>query len=303
MNGIINVLKPPGMTSHDVVSFIRKTLNMKKVGHTGTLDPEAAGVLPICVGKATKVVQYLTDKQKHYRANIRFGIITDTYDSYGEVIKEVKPVIIKRAAVEEAIKSYTGSIMQRPPIYSALKVKGKKLYQYAREGKEIEIAERPVQIYELKLVDMLSENEAMIDIVCSKGTYIRSLCYDIGETIGCGAHMSQLVRLGSSPFSIDKSFTLEEIRAAALEKRLDNVLQSVEVLFPHYKPITVKPSALSSIMNGNPLYEQGVLYGFSHIKEGDEVRIYGENGFIGIGNVRIESDKDRLYIKAKNIFV
>lgn len=303
MNGIINVLKPPGMTSFDVVSFIRKVMNTKKVGHTGTLDPEAAGVLPVCIGKATKVVQYLTDKQKHYRANIKFGIVTDTYDSYGKIIKESEPVNILQERLEEILKSFTGIITQKPPIYSALKIKGKKLYEYAREGKEVSIAERPVEIYELKLVSMEAEDEAIIDILCSKGTYIRTLCYDIGEALGCGAYMSQLIRLGSSPFTIESSNTLEEIKAASEENRLDDILESVEILFKHYKTVIVKPSALGSIMNGNPLFPQGVLQGFEGLSENEDVSIYGEDVFIGIGNVRYEADKQRLYIKAKNIFI
>jgi tRNA pseudouridine55 synthase len=303
MNGIINVLKPPGMTSHDVVSYIRKVLNMKKVGHTGTLDPEAAGVLPVCAGKATKVVQYLTDKQKKYRANIKFGTVTDTYDSYGEIIKKDASVAIDREALEDILKSFKGPISQKPPVYSALKVNGKKLYQYALEGKEVQISERPIEIYELELADMLSENEAIIDVSCSKGTYIRSLCYDIGEALGCGAYMSQLIRLGSSPFTIEDSHTLEEIKAAAEENRLSDVLMSVEILFRDYKSITVKPSAVGSIMNGNPLFEQGVLKGFEGLSENDDLCIYGEDGFIGIGNVRYDAANRRLYVKTKNIFI
>lgn len=303
MNGIINVLKPPGMTSHDVVSFIRKVLNTKKVGHTGTLDPEAAGVLPVCIGKATKVVQFLTDKKKSYRANIKFGTVTDTCDSYGEIIRESGHVSIEPNVLEEVLKSFTGIISQRPPIYSALKVKGKKLYEYAREGKEVQIAERPVEIYELKLVGMTAEDEAMIDIICSKGTYIRTLCYDIGEVLGCGAYMSQLVRLGVSPFALEDSYTLEEIKAAASENRLNDIIESVELLFKDYKAIIIKPSALISITNGNPLFEPGVLKGFEELKEDDNVSIYGEDEFIGIGNAKYDTDRQRLYIKVKNIFI
>lgn len=303
MNGIINVLKPPGMTSHDVVSYIRKVLNMKKVGHTGTLDPEAAGVLPVCIGKATKAVQYLTGKQKSYRANIKFGIVTDTYDSYGQVIKEAESTVIDRNALENALRSFTGTISQKPPMFSAIKVKGKKLYQYALEGKEVKIQERPVNIYELKLIEMLSENEAIIDILCSKGTYIRSLCYDIGEAMGCGAHMSQLIRLGSSPFAIEDSHTLEEIKAAVSENRISDILTSVEVLFKDYKSITVKSSAMNSILNGNPLFEQGVQYGFEGLREDEDICIYGEAGFIGTGIVQYDESKQRLYVKVKNIFI
>jgi tRNA pseudouridine55 synthase len=303
MNGIINVLKPPGMTSHDVVSFMRKVLNMKKIGHTGTLDPEAAGVLPICIGKATKVAQYITDKRKYYRANVKFGTVTDTCDSYGKVISESRSVKIDPAKLEEALKGFAGIISQRPPIYSALKVNGKKLYEYAREGKEVEIEERPVEIYEIKLLDMVSEDEAMIDVLCSKGTYIRTLCYDIGEALGCGAYMSQLVRLASTPFAIENSNTLEEIKAAASENRIDSLVQSVEILFKHYKAIIIKTSALDSIMNGNPLFEQGVQKGFDQITENENISIYSEEGFLGIGTVLYDTVKERLYIKIKNIFV
>lgn len=303
MNGIINVLKPPGMTSHDVVSFIRKTLNIKKAGHTGTLDPEAAGVLPVCIGKATKVVPFLTDKCKHYRANIKFGIVTDTYDIYGNIIGEAKAVKIERSMVEDILKSFTGTISQKPPLYSALKVRGKKLYEYAREGKEVEIEERKVEIYDLKLVDMTAEDEAMIDVLCSKGTYIRTLCHDIGQALGCGACMSQLVRLGSSPFSIENSHTLEEIKTAKEENRLDEIIENVEFLFRHYKAVIIKPSALNSILNGSPLYEQGVLKGFEGLTEGEDISIYGQDGFIGIGTVKFDEENQRLYIKSKNIFL
>jgi tRNA pseudouridine55 synthase len=303
MNGIINVLKPPGMTSHDVVSYLRKVLNMKKIGHTGTLDPEAAGVLPVCVGKATKAVQYLTDKQKSYRANIKFGTVTDTYDSYGQVIKENESAAVDRKALEDTLKSFTGTISQKPPVYSAVKIKGRKLYQYALEGKEVQIAERTVEIYELKLVEMISENEAIIDVLCSKGTYIRSLCYDIGEALGCGAHMSQLIRLGSSPFSIEDSHTLEEIKAAAEENRISDILISVEILFKHYNSITIKASALKSVTNGNPLFEQGVLNGFEGLSENEDIRIYREDYFIGTGTVQYDEIRQRLFVKLKNIFI
>lgn len=303
MNGIINILKPPGMTSHDVVSFMRKVTGIKKIGHTGTLDPEAAGVLPICIGKATKVAQYLTDKQKRYRANIRFGTVTDTCDSYGSIIREAGPVSIDQTELEQVLKGFLGTISQRPPIYSALKVNGRKLYEYAREGKEVNIEERPVEIYEIRLVAMTADDEAMIDVYCSKGTYIRTLCFDIGEVLGCGAHMSQLVRLGSSPFNIEQSHTLEEIKAAASAGRLGELLQSVEVLFENNKAVTVKASALQSLMNGNPLFEQGIQSGFGEIVYMDNVNIYSDEGFLGIGTVETDPDKNRLFIKTKKIFV
>lgn len=303
MNGIINVLKPPGMTSHDVVSFMRKTLNIKKIGHTGTLDPEAAGVLPICIGKATRVAQFLTDKQKRYRANIKFGKVTDTCDSYGSVIKETGPVEIDPVKLEAVLEGFLGTISQKPPIYSALKVEGRKLYEYARAGQEVEIKERPVDIYELKLVEMLGTDEAMIDVLCSKGTYIRTLCYDIGEALGCGAYMSQLVRLESTPFTIEGSHTLEEIRAAAAENRIGDMLDNAGILFRDNKAIVIKASALESVMNGNPVFEPGIKSGFEGIAENDDISVFSEEEFLGIGRALFDPVKERLYIKIKKIFV
>ncbi len=304
MNGIINVLKPPGMTSHDVIAFIRKTLGIKKAGHTGTLDPEAAGVLPVCIGKATKAVQYLSDRSKRYRANIKFGAVTDTYDSYGKILKETTSFVsINSKKIEEILISFTGPITQRPPMFSALKLKGKKLYQYAREGKEVQIPERTVEIYEIRLVDILSENEAMIDVLCSKGTYIRSLCFDIGEALGCGAHMSQLVRLEVFPFTIENSNTLEEISIAAKDGRFTDIVINTEVLFRDHKPVIIKPSAQKSVLNGGSLFQQGVLKGFEELEANDRISLYKGSEFIGIGNVCCDKDGQRLYIKTENIFI
>jgi tRNA pseudouridine55 synthase len=249
------------------------------------------------------VAQYLTDKQKRYRANIRFGTVTDTCDSYGSIIRKAGPVSIDQAELEQVLKGFLGTISQKPPIYSALKVNGKKLYEYAREGKEVNIAERPVEIYDINLVAMMADDEAMIDIHCSKGTYIRTLCFDIGEIIGCGANMSQLVRLESSPFNIEQAHTLEEIKAAASAGRLGELLQSVEVLFGNHKAVTVKASALQSLMNGNPLFEQGIQSGFGELVYMDNVNIYSDEGFLGIGTVETDPDKNRLFIKIKKIFV
>jgi tRNA pseudouridine55 synthase len=303
MKGIINVLKPPGMTSHDVVYFIRKALKTKKVGHTGTLDPEAAGVLPICVGKATKAGQYLTDKHKKYRANIKFGISTDTYDKYGEIIKTKNPGVIDSNTLEAAIEGFRGIIKQKPPLYSAVKVKGKKLYQYARQGEEVEVKERTVEIFEFKVVGMIAPDEAMADITCSKGTYIRSLCNDIGEKLGCGAHMSQLVRLSSEPFSIENARTLEEIESCVLENRIEEIIEPVEIVFNNYKKIHIKTSALKSVLNGSLLYSQGIIEDMDTLSEGTAVSIYSTEGFIGIGQVCVDEESKRKYIRVENKFV
>ena len=231
MNGILNVLKPPGMTSHDVVNFIRREINIKKVGHTGTLDPEAAGVLPICIGKATKAVQYITEKKKKYRANIKFGITTDTQDKYGTIIKEVKVSDIRHEFLQEIIFKFIGKIKQTPPLHSAIKHKGKRLYQYALEGQVVDVKSREIEIYDLCIIDKVNKDEFIIDIVCSKGTYIRTLCNDIGEMSKYGAHMSQLVRLESGPFTINDSLTLEEIQSSAREDKLYNWIIDIDYIF------------------------------------------------------------------------
>lgn len=212
MDGIINVLKPPGMTSADVVYCLRRLLQTKKIGHTGTLDPGVAGVLPICVGKATRLAEYLTEQGKEYRAEITFGIATDTQDAYGTVIHECQP-LIKAEDVRSILPEFTGEVWQIPPMFSAVRKEGKRLYEYARSGVEIERTARAVRILRLSLRKWRDEKypRAEFDIECSKGTYVRTLCHDLGERLGCGAHMSYLMRLRSGPFSIVNSWTLEEI--------------------------------------------------------------------------------------------
>ncbi|AFQ45501.1 tRNA pseudouridine(55) synthase TruB [Desulfosporosinus meridiei] len=215
MEGIINVLKPPGMTSSDVVVWIRRSLKMKKVGHTGTLDPGVAGVLPICVGKATRLAEYITDQGKKYIAEVKFGITTDTQDAYGKVIQETLPSLDK-ADLERILPDFTGKISQLPPLFSAVRKEGKHLYEYARKGIPIEITPREVIIYKLNLEQWYQGEfpKAVLNIECSKGTYIRTICHDLGQTLGCGAHMSYLVRVRSGSFKIQESWTLEEIEEA-----------------------------------------------------------------------------------------
>ena len=215
MEGIINVLKPPGMTSSDVVVWIRKILKIKKVGHTGTLDPGVAGVLPICVGKGTRLAEYITEQGKAYIAEVTFGLTTDTQDSYGKVIRETSP-ILNRSDLERALSNFIGKISQVPPVYSAVRKEGKHLYEYARKGIPIEINPREVSIYKMNLEEWFDGEfpRAILDIECSKGTYIRTICHDLGQALGCGAHMSYLVRVRSGPFMIQESWTLEEIEEA-----------------------------------------------------------------------------------------
>lgn len=225
MEGIINVLKPPGMTSSDVVVWMRRVLKTKKIGHTGTLDPGVAGVLPLCVGKGTRLAEYLTEQGKAYRAEVTFGVTTDTQDAFGKEVYQTEPDL-KQSDVERMLPNFLGKISQIPPMYSAVRKEGKHLYEYARQGLTIERAPREVFIYSLKLVKWYEGElpRAILDIECSKGTYIRTISHDLGQALGCGAHMSNLLRVRSGPFQIQASWTLEEIEEAVSESTYDFLL-------------------------------------------------------------------------------
>ena len=213
MDGIINVYKPQNMTSHDVVAILRKVLGIKRVGHTGTLDPMATGVLPVCTGRATKIIEYLDEDIKAYKCRAKLGIITDTQDVWGEVLEERDPSGIRREDVEGALRGFRGTVMQKPPMYSAVKVKGKKLYEYARAGQEVEVKARPVYIEEAVLTDFdPEEGEIEFRVTCGKGTYIRTICTEIGEMLGCGAAMSALERTRSGIFCLESAVPVEELR-------------------------------------------------------------------------------------------
>jgi tRNA pseudouridine55 synthase len=215
MDGILNLLKPPGMTSHDVVNVVRRALGVKKVGHTGTLDPGVAGVLPICVGKATRLAEFVTGEDKAYRAEITFGIETDTQDSFGQITSRRDGSHLTKGDVAYALLKFQGTISQVPPMVSAIKVKGKRLYELAREGVEVERAPRPITIYRAQLLDFRpgAHPLAFVDVVCSKGTYIRTIAADLGAALGVGAHMSYLVRTRSGSFTLAEAATLEELMA------------------------------------------------------------------------------------------
>lgn len=262
MDGIINVLKPPGMTSHDVVQFIRRTLKIRKVGHTGTLDPGVAGVLPVCLGKATKVAQYVTDSGKNYRAEITFGTTTSTQDKFGEIINEADASLLTEENINAVINEFQGTILQVPPMTSAKRHQGKKLYELAREGLVVERALRPVQIYGIRPVRIyiteVFRPKALFDISCSKGTYIRTICHDIGERLGCGAFMSFLIRTGSGPFLLEKAITLEEISQLAAAGRIGEILFPLETALRHLPFVLVKPATVQSVQNGSRIYPPGI---------------------------------------------
>jgi tRNA pseudouridine55 synthase len=282
MNGILNIKKEKGYTSHDVVAKLRGILHTKKIGHTGTLDPDATGVLPVCIGKATKVCNLLTDKDKTYEAVIRFGVITDTLDMTGEVL-EKRPVSITRELLEETLSSVIGEIDQIPPMYSAIKVNGKRLYELARAGQEIERKPRRVTIYKLDLLrENLEENECSIRVHCSKGTYIRSLCHDIGQKIGCGAAMQSLIRTRVGAFDIAHAMTLSEVEMVCEKQEINKFLIPVDALFQQYQKCFAGQKAMRFLKNGNLIMpslcsrETGMPMGIPD--EGEHFRVYGEEG-------------------------
>jgi tRNA pseudouridine55 synthase len=278
MNGILIVNKEKGYTSHDVVAKLRGILHIKKIGHTGTLDPDATGVLPVCVGKATKVCELLTDKDKTYEAVIQFGVITDTLDMTGEIL-EKRPVHIESGQLLEVLTSFVGDIDQIPPMYSAIKVNGKRLYELARAGQEIARKPRQVKILGIDLLaENLQENECTIRVRCSKGTYIRSLCHDIGQKLGCGAAMKSLVRTKVGPFELEEAMTLSELEDALTQKEPKEFLIPVDALFEQYRRCVAGADAMRFLKNGNLIAPFFCSIGTNPLHDGESVRMYGENG-------------------------
>ena len=216
LDGILNVNKPPGWTSFDVVAFVRRHSGVKRVGHAGTLDPAAEGVLLVCLGGATRIVEYLLATRKSYRARIRLGIVTDTYDADGEVVRSSDASSITREAVEQGLDSFRGTISQTPPMFSALKREGTPLYRHARAGREMEREAREVEVYRLELVEF-DPPALTLDVDCGRGFYVRSVAHDLGERLGCGGHLEGLVRTGVGPFRVESAVDIETLREAFVD--------------------------------------------------------------------------------------
>lgn len=281
IHGIINVYKEKGFTSHDVVAKLRGIVEQKKIGHTGTLDPDATGVLPVCLGKATKLCDLLTDKNKTYEAVLLLGKTTDTQDITGEVLEEKSTEALTEEKVREAIEGFIGDYEQIPPMYSALKVNGKKLYELAREGKVIERKARPVKILDIQILE-IDLPKVRMEVSCSKGTYIRTLCHDIGEKLGCGGCMESLIRTRVSTFRIEDAKTLDEIETMKQEGKLAELLVPIDAMFPSYPKIAVKDDWKAFAKNGNPL-DLKMLKEACGQDEETQVRLYDESGkFIAI---------------------
>ena len=251
LDGILNVNKAAGMTSHDVVGVVRRFSHLTRVGHAGTLDPMATGVLLVCLGSATRVVEYLTDHDKKYHARIRLGIETDTYDATGTVVEE-RAVTATREQIEAALHSFVGQLAQMPPAYSAIKQNGVPLYKLARQGKKVETAKRNIEIYSLELREV-SLPDIEIDIHCGKGTYVRSLAHDLGEALGCGAHLTALTRTASGPFTLDESHTLDELGAAFADHYAEKYLLPIDEALLHFQAVVVDSPTTKAIQQGKAL--------------------------------------------------
>lgn len=299
IDGILNVHKEQGFTSHDVVAKLRGILKQKKIGHTGTLDPDATGVLPVCLGRATKVCEYLTDRSKMYTARVRLGVVTDTQDLTGQVLEE-HAVRVTREELEKAVSAFTGEIWQTPPMYSAVKVNGKRLYELARQGVEVERKKRRITVYSCAVSDFTEEDQTFtMEVHCSKGTYIRTLCHDIGERLGCGAAMASLVRTQSGMFSLEGALTLAQIEQKVQEGTLEEAILPIDAIFEEYPAVVVSQQGLRFLQNGNALKQEwcGETAGLEH---GETVRMYDpDRSFYALYRY---DGKKRLYTNVKMFY-
>lgn len=281
VDGILNVLKPSGMTSHDVIGYLRRVLQTKKIGHSGTLDPDAAGVLPVFIGAATRLLEYSGEETKSYRVELKFGIKTDTADDSGNVIETSAVFRPEQEKLEAVLQKFTGSLMQIPPMYSAVRHDGKKLYQLARAGLTIEREPRPITIHKLELIHQEDEY-LLLDVECSKGTFIRTLCEDIAEALGMCGTVSFLLRTRSGKFVLNDAITLEEISDAPFEHILP-----IEVAVEHFPELILTDKQALRI-------SQGVVTSISGVSEG-KYRLKTTDGiFIGIGSANngiVKADK------------
>ena len=285
VDGIVNVIKPPGMSSHQVVNVMRRLINMRKIGHTGTLDPGASGVLTLCLGKGTRVVSYLLEKDKRYIAELTLGLATQSQDASGETLAIKTDFSVSPTAFAETLSSFRGRQQQLPPMTSAIRVDGQRLYKAARAGLDIDRPLREIQIYDLHINKVLPEGEenlhfgsrVLLDIRCSKGTYIRTLCHDIGQALGVGAHMSFLSRLQNGPFSLEDSHTLEELQDKIATADWSFVLP-IEAALPNWPKVIVSPLAEQRIKHGNAVPTEDLLSIPRPLVPGDEVLVMGLEG-------------------------
>ncbi len=285
-SGIVILNKPVGGSSHRCVSITRKALNMKKVGHTGTLDPEASGVLPILVGTATKAAEFITAEDKRYNATILLGTITDTLDTSGTVTK-TNPVNVTDEEICSAIRKFVGDIQQIPPMYSAVQVNGQRLYHLARQGIDIERKSRSVTVFSID-IEEIKLPYVKINVHCSKGTYIRTLAADIGDALGCGACISSLERTASGVFTIENAITPDELMELSEKGEVHKAILPLDSFFENYEAIYLDKKRADRVKNGVPIYYRGKV-------QGNFYRVYDENGaFIALSQADISDGKECL---------
>ena len=300
IHGVLNIYKEKGYTSHDVVARLRRIVGQKKIGHTGTLDPEAEGVLPVCLGKATKLCDLLTDKDKTYEAVLLLGISTDTQDTTGKILEEKNTADLREEAVREVVLSFEGEYDQIPPMFSALKVGGKKLYELARDGKEVERKPRHVQIYRIRILQ-IDLPRVRMEVTCSKGTYIRTLCHDIGEKLGCGGCMESLLRTRVERFGVAESLRISEVEQLMDEGTLQEHMIKVDEMFPDYQKVYLTPEASAAVRNGNSFRLGDVIWisELSGFQNAERVLVYDEErNFIAV----YEFEKENQLFKIVKMF-
>lgn len=297
MNGTINIFKPIGMSSHHVVNILRKKTKIRRIGHAGTLDPNAAGVLVLCVGRATRISEYLLELDKEYIGELSLGIETDTQDMEGRVINSSHKKV-SASEIEDAFTNYTGWVDQVPPMYSALKHKGKKLYELAREGKTVERKARRVFIESNEVLNITDNKQIIFRVNCSKGTYIRTLCNDIGRALNTYGYLSYLIRTRIGNFHISDSYSLDYIESLDLDD-LEKILRPIDKSVGFMDSIYIDKQDFKKAVNGATVSLDRNLY--RDYKDDNLYRIYCGNIFIGIG--RKTSDQDRSYIKMSKVFV
>ena len=278
IHGVINVYKEQGFTSHDVVAKLRGIVGQKKIGHTGTLDPDAVGVLPVCLGRATKLCDMLTDKDKVYEAVMLLGVETDTQDTTGQVLKSSETDELTEEQVRAAVLDFVGDYNQVPPMYSALKINGKKLYELAREGKEVERKARRITIHEIRILE-INLPEVKLEVTCSKGTYIRTLCHDIGQKLGCGGCMKELLRTRVERFGLEDSIRLGEIAQLQKEGILEEKIIAIDEMFPTYAQVVLPPKTAAAVRNGNSFRKRDISQetALKEYENDERVRVYDES--------------------------
>jgi len=288
MEGVVPLLKPPGLSSSDCVVDVRRLFGEKRVGHLGTLDPGAAGILPVCVGRAVRLFDYLVDKDKTYRFELILGIATDTQDSFGQVT-ETGERDIPAAVLKAALPGFRGKIEQLAPAYSALKSNGQKLYDLALQGKAVPEKRRPVTIGELTLLRQEGAGRFLLEMTCSRGTYVRTVCHDLGHAVGSCGHMGALLRTRSGPFTVDHSFSVEELGALKAADRLAEALVPCEAALAPFPELTLPGDRLLPTKNGLPTDLRG-----DRRRPDGPVRLYCDGRFLGIG--RVERDRVKLAV-------